>query len=175
MQITGTVIAVEFNKQIKYAPPKTGSYEGWELVYKNDEGEIRSEKKPSQTLKMVDGLETTLRSLVPGDTFTLTQEKDGKYNKITGLAKGTTSMPLPKSDKPAWSGKRADTQRDFETKEERAIRQRLIVRQSSITNAVDTLKDGKKALDSDEVLMLAEKYYQWVFQTQVTNQDKEIE
>lgn len=173
MQITGTVIAVNLNSQIKYAPPKTGSYEGWELVYKSEDGEIRTEKKPSQTLKMVDGLESALRSLVPGDTFTLTQEKDGKYNKITGLSKGTTGMPLPKSDKPAWSGKRTET-RDFESKEERAIRQRLIVRQSSITNAIDTLKDGKKALDSDEVLMLAEKYYQWVFQTQ-TNQDKEIE
>jgi hypothetical protein len=53
---------------------------------------------------------------------------------------------------------------NYETKEERAARQVLIVKQSSLTNAVATLSPGAKAaLDANAVIDLAQKYADWVF------------
>jgi hypothetical protein len=55
---------------------------------------------------------------------------------------------------------------NYETKEERAARQVLIVKQSSLTAAVATLAPGAKdALDPDEVIGLAQQYVDWVFET----------
>ena len=51
----------------------------------------------------------------------------------------------------------------YETPEERAARQRLIVRQSCLSNAVETLKVDKKGVDPTEALKLAERYVGWVF------------
>jgi hypothetical protein len=56
---------------------------------------------------------------------------------------------------------------NYETKEERAARQVLIVKQSSLTAAVGTLAPGAKAaLDPDAVMGLAQRYADWVFDTQ---------
>lgn len=53
---------------------------------------------------------------------------------------------------------------NYETKEERAARQVLIVKQSSLSAAVATLTPGAKAaLDANAVLELAQKYSDWVF------------
>lgn len=51
---------------------------------------------------------------------------------------------------------------DYETGEERRERQHYIIRQSSISNAIETLKQDKKALGIEEVLSVAEKYEDWV-------------
>jgi hypothetical protein len=56
--------------------------------------------------------------------------------------------------------------RDFETKAERAQRQALIVRQSSLSNAITILSSGAKSPpDRDAVLALAEQLVQWVYDT----------
>lgn len=53
---------------------------------------------------------------------------------------------------------------NYETKEERAARQVLIVKQSSLSAAVATLVPGAKtALDSKAVIELAQQYTDWVF------------
>jgi hypothetical protein len=55
---------------------------------------------------------------------------------------------------------------NYETKEERAARQVLIVKQSSLSSAVATLSPGAKtALDANAVIELAQKYADWVFDT----------
>jgi hypothetical protein len=55
--------------------------------------------------------------------------------------------------------------RSFETAEERASRQRLIVRQSSLNNAIETLTPGAKgSLNPEEVKALADDYCKWVFE-----------
>lgn len=54
---------------------------------------------------------------------------------------------------------------NYETKEERAIRQRYIIRQSSISSAVDSLAVGSKSsLNPDDVIALARKYEAYVFE-----------
>lgn len=53
---------------------------------------------------------------------------------------------------------------NYETKEERAARQVLIVKQSSLSSAVATLSPGAKtALDPKTVIALAQEYADWVF------------
>lgn len=55
--------------------------------------------------------------------------------------------------------------RDFETKEERARRQVLIVKQSSLSAAVATAAPGAKgALDQKTVLEIAQRYVDWVLE-----------
>lgn len=52
-----------------------------------------------------------------------------------------------------------------ETPEERAKRQILIVKQSSLSSAVDTLKQDKKVPTVEEVLSVAQEYFDWVMST----------
>jgi hypothetical protein len=55
---------------------------------------------------------------------------------------------------------------NYETKEERAARQVLIVKQSSLSAAVATLNTGaKSAPPAEAVLALAQQYADWVFET----------
>lgn len=54
---------------------------------------------------------------------------------------------------------------NYETKEERAARQVLIVKQSSLSAAIGTLTPGSKsALDPKAVLELAQTFTDWVFE-----------
>lgn len=54
---------------------------------------------------------------------------------------------------------------NYETKEERAIRQRYIIRQSSISSAVDSLAVGAKSpLNPADVIAVAKKYEEYVFE-----------
>lgn len=62
---------------------------------------------------------------------------------------GSTSFSSPKST--------------YETPEERAKKQVYIVRQSSISSAIDTLKTDKKAPTAGEVIDLAKQYEAFVF------------
>lgn len=55
---------------------------------------------------------------------------------------------------------------NYETKEERAARQVLIVKQSSLSAAVETLKTGAKAPpDPAAIIDLAQQFVDWVFET----------
>ena len=162
MDITGIVVNKSLNTQI----PKTGggSYEGWELGYKDlVTQEIKSIRKPSQSLKQVAGLREALEELTPGDKFVCSMEKVGQYWEIKGLTKGELATPLP--TRKAWNNA-AKPNREYETSEERALRQRLIVRQSSITSAIASIGEGK-VKDAQAVLALAAQYENWVFRTDV--------
>jgi HJR/Mrr/RecB family endonuclease len=70
--------------------------------------------------------------------------------------------------KPTYESRSATTtptNRSFETKEERDARQRLIVRQSSLSAAVSILSPGAKtALNPEDVKALASDLTDWVFE-----------
>lgn len=83
-----------------------------------------------------------------------------KYVAADGYVE--SSKPLANNDRPSTS---PPANRNFETKEERDARQRLIVRQSSLNNAVAILTPGSKtALDPDAVKRLADDLTDWVFE-----------
>ena len=92
-----------------------------------------------------------------GDVYSITQEKDDKgYFQWTSITSGAEAAASPVSA-PARSAAAPSTGRDFETKDERAERQKLIVRQSAVNYAISMLTPGAKtALDKASVFALAE-------------------
>ena len=160
--VVGTVISVALNSDVK--KQGGGTYKGWELVYKSQDGEVRSIAKPVTTLRFNRALEAGLRELEQGDVFTLVQEKgDNGFNEVKSVKKGADINPSLPATAPRTGGTGNAKGRDFESKEERTIKQQLIVRQSALSPAVDTLSVGSKGVNPDEVIKVAEKYYAWVF------------
>lgn len=167
MQVLGTVISVSAETDVK--KNGGGTYKGWELVYKSDGGDVRTIAKPVQGLRFNQGLKTMLGELQVGDQFTLEQEKNaqGFYDVksiVKGWSAGSPSLPSAPTQKSTASAPSPYQARDFETKEERTLRQRLIVRQSSLTAATAVLTVGAKTVDKEAVKALAEEFYEWVFQ-----------
>ena len=115
----------------------------------------------------------TAQTWEKGDTVNIAMEKDdaGYWNWTKVLADGevapaptnasaggaSTSAPRASTAKPT----NRVTGSNYETKEERALRQRMIVRQSSLSNAVATLATHGSPLTPDQVMALAAKYEQF--------------
>ena len=145
------------NVQSSTKPAKNGTYTQLDVAYKRlDTGKIEGKKIMSFTNKDVF---STLSKATTGNVFDVTTEKVGEYwqwVEVSAASGGTPqaksfSSPAPKST--------------YETAEERAKRQILIVRQSSLAQAVDILSvnPGKDKLQLEEVLHLADKLVDWVF------------
>lgn len=181
--VQGVVISVSLETDVK--KQGGGTYRGWELVYKSDQGEVRTIAKPVQGLRFNTALANSLKSLAPGDEFTLTQEKNAQgFNDVKSITKGYevgVSAPSAPANTGGSSAANAGsrnnssnsyTARDYETKEERTVRQRLIVRQSSLAQATAVLSVGAKASPKvDEVLDLAETFTDWVFENNKEGRD----
>lgn len=83
-------------------------------------------------------------------------------------AGAASASPAPVTGKVAGS--------NYETADERKQRQLLIVKQSSITNAIATLSPGAKgALDASLVLALAQKYVDFVYGNDVDEAEEFVE
>ena len=145
-------------------PTAKGSYTQLDVAYKRlDTGKIEGKKIMSFTNKDVF---STLENATNGTQFTVDSEKNEKttywdWVKVSPLSgssssvtQGRGSSPTPKST--------------YETPEERAARQVMIVRQSSLAQAVATLSinPGKDKLQIEDVLKLADTYHHWVMQTE---------
>lgn len=88
-------------------------------------------------------------------------KKNGKFLNWTGIGPVSGEPKVAGNDTPRGGG------RDFESKEERARRQVYIVRQSSITSALDLLKhnvDGAAAVSVDDVIRTARQFEAYVFE-----------
>lgn len=170
----GTVISVSLETSVK--KKDGGSYKGWELVYKSDDGDVRTIAKPVTGLTYNQPLKKALSELSAGDQFTLEQEKNaGGFNDVKSIRKGWAEgqPPLPSAasaSKASSAPSNSYQARDFETKEERTIKQRLIVRQSSLSTAVDILSVGAKVLKKEDVLGLAETLFDWVYETKASDE-----
>jgi hypothetical protein len=162
MNIVGTVISVT-TETIATKADKSGTYPAWQLIYKDASGQVKEVTKHVNGLKFTAGLKEGLESLSAGDTFTMVVEKEGKFNEVKGIEKGG-NMPVvigPTSSPQA--GK--VTGSNYETREERAARQRLIVRQSSLTAALGWYEVTKGKPSIEDVKMLADEFTNFVFET----------
>ena len=100
-----------------------------------------------------------LRSAVKGDQFNITNQKNEKgFWEWTEASRGTA--PASPAAKPA--GASPAPRNTYETPEERARRQVLIVRQSSLSSAV-AFFNNKKSATPDEVVDLARHFENYVF------------
>jgi len=129
-----------------------------------------------QSFKVIDfaspAVYKTISKATKGDMFDVEVTKnDAGFNQWvscvpTDGSGGDTTSAVSNSSKSSTStastGPRTST---YETPEERATRQRLIVRQSSLTAALGILSPGSKGpLDVQVVKALAEELTDWVFE-----------
>lgn len=176
MQITIKIVAVEVTER----PPAAGKKQGFsqlEVTYRDDRGEVKSKKLMSFASPAVFN---ALKSASPGSQWRVDTEKNGEYRNWTAVTPlddsgaGTPISPTSSKAAPATSSVGRSS---YETPEERALRQRLIVRQSSVTAAITMLTHANKdKVTADQVFSLAENVYDWVYQKpDLFNQDNDIE
>lgn len=152
MQINIEVISVgKKNKEPKYS--------WYELVYRNDSTDKVETKKLFDFAYPL--VYKELFSSSSGDNYAVTAEKGEKYWNWVSVSKGDPVATAPeKGNEPV--AKAYVKGNNYETSEERAARQTSIIRQSSLSNAIATLKTDKTVPSRDDVLSLAADYEQWV-------------
>jgi hypothetical protein len=145
-----------------------GKYKMMEVAYKSD-GKVTSKKVMS--FGNAADVFKRLTSAKPGDSFDIKSQKNDKgYWDWVGISDGTGSMTAAK---PAGNATPKST---YETAEERANRQVLIVRQSSLSNAVEYLAlNTKKVPSVQEVVEVAKFFESYVFGKQDTPEDPSME
>lgn len=150
-------------KIIKIAVENKGKYQQAKVSYE----EVGSGKVTAKTLLSFVHPEVfkTVTTAQVDDVFSVSLEKDDKgYWQWTAATKG--DAPAQAANGPSKTGTTtvSSPRSTYETPEERAQKQVYIVRQSSITNAIQTLAiNNKAALNPEAVIDLAKKYEKYVF------------
>lgn len=146
------------------AKGKGQGYNQLEVTYKDDKGQTKSKKIMSFANPTVFA---TLKNANKGDVFDVEMVKNGDFwnwTSVTPVDGSVASAPAASTGFSKTAATSAPGRSNFETPEERALRQRLIVRQSSITAAFEFLKNQNQvAEDLDQVLDTAERVYDWVY------------
>jgi len=134
------------------------SYQEIDVTYKTENGQVSNKKIMSFSNPSVFN---HLKDLTKGEVVHVTTVKNAKgYWDWTGIG-NEEDAPAPTQSKPATAqaGGRV-TGSNYETKEERAARQILIVRQSSLSSAVELLGAGKSV---EDVIATAKQFEAYVF------------
>lgn len=149
-----------------------GKFSMAQVAYKGPDGKVEGKKLPSFNNPEVF---KTLTAAQQGDLFQVVSEKDNNgYWQWTSAVAGGKNVGNSETGVVAVKSQTTQARSNFETPEERAARQVYIVRQSSISNAVDLLKDPKKVASVDEVLAVAKEFEEFVFGTRNILQEPEI-
>lgn len=139
-----------------------GKYNMLEVIYKDNTGKNVTKKVMSFAAPEVFKV---LSSAYKGQVYqidSVKNEKTGYWDWTSAsLAEAETSSPSPTTAGVAAA--RPVAKSNYETPEERAARQVFIVRQSSISAAVQHLNHVKKAYDVNEILQVASVLEQYVF------------
>ena len=156
------------NVQAATKPTKTGkTYVQLDVAYKNLTREGKIEGKKIMPFQNPD-VHANLQKATMGQVFEVTTVKEGEYwqwSNVQEVAKGSNMEPQTSAASSGYASKGTPSPKStYETPEERALRQRMIVRQSSLSNAIDTLSvnPGKDKLATEQVLALAKIYFDWV-------------
>lgn len=139
---------------VTHVPNARGGYEVADIAYKNKTFNDKLEGKKVMSFSNTEVFKT-LANASAGDVFDIDREKndkgywDWKSVNIAGTTKGEpqqVSVPMKANASP---------KSNYETPEERAHRQEMIVRQSSISSAVAALRMDKHPLPVDDVINYA--------------------
>jgi len=157
---------------VSTVPTAKGSYQVIDLAYKNKsfQDKLEGKKVMSFTNKDVFG---ALQKAQFGDIFEVSRVKNDKgFWDWTAVNTGGTGVNVPSAGggSPVAASPVKGTvtpKSNYETAEERAARQVLIVRQSSVSSAVD-LAVANKVKDPQEVIKIAQAFEAYVFGTAVT-------
>ena len=150
-------------------PTAKGSYQVIELAYKNKSFQDKLEGKKVMSFTNKDVF-AALQKASFGDVFNVERVKNDKgfwdWTAVStgGMASGVQS-PAPANSSGASSSIVKGTvtpKSNYETTEERAARQVLIVRQSSISSAVE-FAVANKIKDAQDVIAIAKEFEAYVF------------
>ena len=153
---------------INTVPTAKGSHQVIELAYKNKSFQDKLEGKKVMSFTNKEVFEK-LKSASFGDVFNVSRVKNDKgFWDWTAVSTGESGGDVPSTS--TGSTVAANTVKtgnvvpksNYETAEERAARQVLIVRQSSISSAVD-LAVANKVKDPKEVIAIAKQFEAYVF------------
>jgi uncharacterized GH25 family protein len=165
-----TVVKVEAPQPV---PGK--KYQTMELNYKDSYGNVKGKKLLSFSAPLVFN---TLKGSKKDDCFEVTED-DTQYKNWTEIKK---AEPPAQEASQSLGGKSssqtfaAQANDRYETKEERSARQVMIVRQSSLSNAIQSLAvGGKSALDPATVIDVAKKYENFVLKNDPIQELMEME
>lgn len=155
-----TILSID----IKTMPTARGSYQVADVAYKNNTFQGKVEGKKVMSFGATAKAFASLAEASPGESYNISIVKNDKgYNDWVELTRGDASVAAATSATPAAS-KSAPTKTTYETPEERALRQVLIVRQSSVSSAVAMLVAGAKTPPkTEEVLLVAKQFVDFVF------------
>jgi hypothetical protein len=156
MNVNGKVISVELNIDLTNRDGVV--YKGARLTYRGEDGQVQVQTLHNNAFKFNAPLKVTLSNLAPNDNIVIVKEKKGGYWNVVSITKqgaGTTTImeaaskanPAPKST--------------YATAEERAQTQVYIIRQSSVSSAVN-LAATLKLKNEEEVLKVAKKFEAYV-------------
>jgi hypothetical protein len=149
------------------APQQTSkggrSWENMEVIYKDDSGKAGTKKLASfsnpQVFKFIQGLNS-------GDQIWVENVKVGDFWQWSSASHentGSSAAPSGGSQVSESKGSTRVVGSNYETKEERQVRQIMIVRQSSLGHAVATFAVGGKTAPTPEaVIEVAKMYEQYV-------------
>jgi hypothetical protein len=144
------------------------SYQEIEITYKTENGQVANKKLMSFSNPSVFN---HIKGLAKGEVVNVTTVKNAKgFWDWTGIGnEGDASVATQSKPATAQAGGRV-TGSNYETKEERAARQVFIIRQSSLSTAVELLGQGKSV---DEVIATAKQFEAYVF-SKDPNPTKEV-
>lgn len=113
----------------------------------------------------------TLSVAQPGESFTIEVVKNDKgYNDWVSATKGGVEAGATPATATGKAASASPAKSTYETAEERAQRQVLIVRQSSLSSAATVLTAGAKTPPNGAtVIELAKQFEQYVFGTEPKN------
>ena len=161
-----TILSVTDNKVPTKKPGQF--YNQLEVAYKdNSSGKVAGKKVMS--FGAGQPAYKVLRTAQPNDVFEITNRQDGEYwNWVEAVPASADAAPVASTSKTTVSPKST-----YETAEERAKRQVLIVRQSSLSNAV-AFTEGSKSKTVEDVLSLAQTFTDFVFEEAAPTQQSSL-
>ena len=134
-----------------------GKYQQVVLAYKNAQGAVKSYRHVSFNKPQVFEV---LRDSKPGTLLDVEWSKNDKgYPEMSKAEKATHEIVVPGNPSRSYDSK-PDPR---ETKEERAARQLLIVRQSSLSNALQYFEITKGKPSIEDVYNLADQMVEFIF------------
>ena len=151
---------------VETKPTAKGSYQQLEVVFKNLTYQGKVESKKLMSFGAGAGAFTTLSKAEQGTVWEVTVVKNAQgYNDWTAVvpSEGAQAPQVAPSAINSTKAAVGATRSTYETPEERAQRQVLIVRQSSLNVALGTLSVGAKIVKPADVIALAKQYENYVF------------
>ena len=146
---------------IAVAVEDRGKYKMAEVTYKSDG---KTSAKKIMSFGAAAEVFKVLSNAQPGQTFDVTSQKNDKgYWDWVSISQGGVAQASSNSGGSSSVANPAPRS-NYETPEERAQRQVLIVRQSSLSSAIEHLKaNTKKVPTIEEVISVARQFEDYVF------------